>query len=484
MKLTWKPKIASGTRGVSFAAIGLAAILLGSVCPQASAATYAIELLAAQGTGVDVNDTGTVVGIESKVGFCPAPYPSCFSSNVVSVWPPGTVKPVALPAPQGLLFLSPRAINSAGWIAGTASIFDAIFRPQPVVWRPNGIGGYTAHELGLLPGNTISRVAGIDDLNRVVGYDTISDINPPDAAPFLWDPVGGLQNLATRGFPNEIPLAVSPKGTVALTDKWYRLDGGPQSVRANAPLPPGFVAAEASADINDKGDQARFLIASGSQSIAYFYRYVVGTRVWQQLSQAGTGRLSRYGIGSIDIRLNVTGTVQGSGVIAAGRSGLAQTLTSQVSPAYGGVPVIAGGGRNASGRILAQVMFGRSPGRLALLVPILPCATSCVRIATLKLTAKLVTTCRIRNEVSAALTVTDELGRRLPGVAVSGRFLDDYWLDRRVSGITDPSGVVRFIHRGPGCVGAIAFLAESAKSPGRVFDRTQGALTTFVIPGQ
>jgi hypothetical protein len=80
------------------------------------------------------------------------------------------------------------------------------------------------------------------------------------------------------------------------------------------------------------------------------------------------------------------------------------------------------------------------------------------------------------------VTVTDEAGQPLADVQVAGHFLDDYWLDRRVTGKTNDRGRVRFVHDGPACVGAVAFLVDRAAAPGRTFDRTTGILTDWVIP--
>ena len=107
-------------------------------------------------------------------------------------------------------------------------------------------------------------------------------------------------------------------------------------------MPAGFTNAEAGGQINDAGDQARFLITGGSQNVAYLFRYIASTTLWQQLHPAGTGRLASYGTGSIDNRRNVTGTVLSTGVFAPGPTGFAQSLTDLLSPAYAGVSVVTG----------------------------------------------------------------------------------------------------------------------------------------------
>jgi hypothetical protein len=86
-------------------------------------------------------------------------------------------------------------------------------------------------------------------------------------------------------------------------------------------------------------------------------------------------------------------------------------------------------------------------------------------------------------QAQARLTVKDETGVPLSGVRVTGHFFDDYWLDETVVGKTNSNGQVTFKHVGPPCVGAIAFLVTNAEArPARTFDRTQGSLTTYVIP--
>lgn len=425
-----------------------------------------------------MNDAGDIVGVIQTPGRC-FPYPSCWVNNTVVVWPAGQQRAIPLPAPEGQPFIAVSGLNAAGWLAGTVSSGLVDFAPQPVAWEPSE-SGYTLHAIGLLPGNTIARVAGIDDLNRVVGYSTDSTIAPLNAAPFVWDPVGGLRNLTASGFPNEIPLALSPHGAVALLKGWYRLDE-PGVVTPNAPPPAGFTP-EASAKINDAGDQARFLITTGSQNIAYFYRHVSASGEWQQLSALGSGRLSRYGIGSINDASDITGTIASSGVIAAGPEGLSTSLAAQLSPAYGGMPITSAKSLNKKGHILASAELGGHSLRLVRLFPIKPCTASCLRVANLQLVAKRVTECRASNQVSVTLTVTDEAGKRQPGVQLRGRFLDGYWLDKRVSGATDTRGVVRFTHTGRACVGAITFFVDQASAKGRVFDRSQGILVKSIIP--
>ena len=88
----------------------------------------------------------------------------------------------------------------------------------------------------------------------------------------------------------------------------------------------------------------------------------------------------------------------------------------------------------------------------------------------------------MRNDFGARVTVTNEFGTVLPGALVSGRFLDDYWMNRRVSGTTNAQGWVQFQSSGVCGVGAIAFLVDNVVAGNRTFDRTTGILTNYKIP--
>jgi hypothetical protein len=130
--------------------------------------------------------------------------------------------------------------------------------------------------------------------------------------------------------------------------------------------------------------------------------------------------------------------------------------------------------------------------RLMRLVPASPCGANCIRVSQVQMTGRFVQDpahpgqCApggpAHNLVEARITVADESGTRLAGVRVVGRFLDDYWTNAPVSGITDAQGMVRFTHKGLCGVGAVAFLVDHAMLNARQFDRTTGVVTNFVIP--
>jgi hypothetical protein len=78
--------------------------------------------------------------------------------------------------------------------------------------------------------------------------------------------------------------------------------------------------------------------------------------------------------------------------------------------------------------------------------------------------------------------VTDQAGRAVARARVTGRFLDQYYLAEPVAGITGRNGTVKFVHKGPACVGAIAILVDDVTKRGRVLDVSTGELADFVIP--
>jgi hypothetical protein len=384
----------------------------------------------------------------------------------------------------GYSTITPVGINSSGWVAGYAGD-PTTTGARAVLWEPSG-SSYTIINLGVIPGTTSSSAAGIDDQGRVIGWSTTGGAFPTATAPFVWSQTGGLTNLSAQGFPNEFPLAISPGGTVATPGYWYRLND-PNSVTKLAPPPPGFSGPGSyPAAINDAGDQARFQISTSSSFFLYLFRYN-HAGIWQQLWLSPTGTLAPSGIGSINTFGDVIATVEGVGLVAYGPNELAQPLAAKLSLAYGGQDVTIGGPSNEFGQILTQVIIGRSQ-RLVRLTEAVSCITNCSRVASIQLVGKMLgfprgqCTTQASNSVTATLTVTDELGKPLAGAAVAGRFLDDYYLNELVAGVTNRKGTVKLTHKGPACVGAIALLVDNVTQGSRRLDRTTGILTNYVIP--
>lgn len=457
----------------------------GALRASSVAAVYYPEFVATAATGVAMNAAGDVVGTSYLDPGCGS---FCLPTLETVVWRGGVR--VVLPGVPGFpaSYIYPVALNSAGTIAGSAGIPGS--STHAVVWTPSG-PGYVAQDLGALPGMSASTAAGIDEQGRVVGWSSTGGAIPTAAAPFLWSAAGGMVNLAAQGYPNDIPLAMSPGGVVATPGFTYQLG----SLASVAPLPPppsGFYTPGTYATvINDAGDQARFMVSTSSQNLVYPFR-LPRAGSWQQISTSGTGHLSRYGMGSINAAQDVVFTVLSTGMVAAGPAGVGQPLGSLVSPAYPGATVGVGGPMNSAGQILTQVMIGRSQ-RLMRLTPATPCGANCIVVSALSMTGQFVQdpafpgSCfqggRMYNTSTATVTATSETGAPLGGVQVRGRFLDDYWTDSVKVGTTSASGVVTFTHKGLCGVGAIAFLVDQATLGTRTLDRTRGVLTSFVIPG-
>ena len=479
---------------VAAALLGLLAATVTGLAPAVVAAdpptSYAVEFVSAAARNAVMNDRGVIAGVRLTLlpGCTPA---TCAPTPELVVWSGGTVIP--LPLLPGWSSITAVGINASGWVAGYAGDPTST-GARAVVWKPMG-ASYTAIDLGVLPGTTSSWAAGIDDSGRAVGWSTTGGAFPTATAPFVWSEATGLVDLTAQGFPNDMPQAVSPGGTVATPAYWYRLDD-PSSVTRLASPPPGFTGpGNYPAAINDAGDQVRFLISTGAQFLPYLFRYHnAGT--WQQIWFSPAGHLAPYGVGSINGAGDLTATVGGVGLVAYGPSGLAEPLAARLSLAYGGAAVTRGGSITSSGEILSGMVIGRA-ARLVRLLPATSCANDCIRIVSIQMEGTFIPdpsdpdgcTPLAANHVVATLTVKSEGKnfRNIPylplrDVTVTGRFLDDYYLDAPFIGTTDARGMLKFVHDGPACVGAIAFFVDDATRTGLVLDRTIGRLTNYVIP--
>jgi len=473
--------VSAAILAIAFALVGPATVLAESPSDGVLAPIiYAPDFLSAVAYGVAMNDAGDIVGTSYRDTGCG---PFCLAPLETVLWKAGVR--IVLPSVPGFTGTAVTDINKKAWISGSAGVFGFT---DAVVWEPNG-NTYTAIDLGVLPGTAHSVAVGIDDTNRVVGYVTaLSGFQTP----FMWTEAGGMVDLTKQGFPNEIPLGISSGGTVATYGHWYHL-GDPASVTALAPPPSGgWFVVNAPVAINDAGDQARGLAIGTEHPFTYVYRYHhVGTGMWQQIDFTGTGSQSPGGIGSINSAEDITNTVSGAAQIAYGPDGLNQSLDALFSPAYKS-QIIGGGPMNASSQILAQVMVGLA-GRLMRLTPARICGTFCIKVSALLVHAKFHQDpndpghCTPGNKkeynlVQARATVTSENGTKLSGVLVSGRFMDEYWTNARVTGITNSQGVVVFNFKGSCGVGTEAFIVENAKKAPLFFDKTVGVLAGSALP--
>lgn len=459
----------------------LAAGLL-AAAPSAQALTYAIDFVATAAGGAAMDPAGRIVGgLANLAPTCPTCQPTF---SVPSVWLDGKRFTLTLPANRA--YLGFVGVNAQGQLLANAWSGDST-TSTPVIWKARADqSGFDSVALPPLPGKASAEATGIDDQGRVVGSSNTWFTSPDES--FLWTQAGGTVALTSLGHPGEKPLGMSPGGTVGTASFSYQL-GQPSSTVTVAPSPAGWRRESIlGVSINDRGDRAFGMLTTSSSTLVYLWRYhAEGT--WQQISFGGTGSLSSAGIGAIDSQATVVGTELSTGMRAQGPDGTVQTLTSFLSPAYAGVTITSGNDLGTGGVVLASSNIGRA-GRLTKLVPVQPCTTNCLRVSSLTVTGKITypprspgrCTARAKTTASAQLKVVDENGLAVPGAVVTGRFLDDYYLDGKVTLTTNSQGLVTAQHSGPACVGAIAFFVDGVSKTGRTLDRTSGKLTSFVIP--
>src|SRR5688572_25095510 len=122
----------------------------GDLAPSAIAMMYAADFVATAATAVAMNDSGHVTGTSYPDPGC-GPY--CLPPLEAVVWR-GT-KRIVLPPIPGQSDIHVRDINNKGWVAGITGFPGT--NSHAAVWVRNG-GGYTAMDLGTLPGTTFAEV--------------------------------------------------------------------------------------------------------------------------------------------------------------------------------------------------------------------------------------------------------------------------------------------------------------------------------------
>jgi len=459
--------------------VRLLALIVGAgVAGAAQAETYALDFIATASSGHVMNRAGTVVaGTTTLAPTCAGCSPTY---SVPSIWVNGKRSTVAIPAGASYLQFAGAAVD--GWVAGTAMRFDST-GGAGYVWVPRADGsGVDATAIGTLNGLQDAMPAGIDDQHRVFGL-ARTWMQAQDS--FVWNPAGGISSLSAAGYPSDPPVAVSPAATIATATLTYRY-GNLNSVTVVAQPPSGYYGTSSTQTgaINDAGMRASMLLATTSQNYRYLARYTDASG-WQVLSGAVSGSVP-YGVGGVNPDGSLTATLTSTGYRAAGPSGGIQTLSSQISPAYGTVSVGNGGDLADNGAILAQASIGQSL-RMVKLTPVSACSgSSCMTVSALTMTGRMKgTSCTATatNSVTAKVTVTDPAtGLVVSGATVRGRFLDDYYLDKPVALATNSSGVASFSTTTAACTGAIAFLVDGVDKSGRTLDRTRGKLAAYVIP--
>ena len=120
------------------------------------------------GNAFDLNANGVVVGRMSS-GACGGDTPAAWQNGVYQ----------RLTAPPGVTSYGAYRVNGLGLIGGNATSL--------VRWTPDGQGGYTSEDLGLLPGTGSCVVNGINESGVMTG--------DCDSRAFVWDSANGLRDL-------------------------------------------------------------------------------------------------------------------------------------------------------------------------------------------------------------------------------------------------------------------------------------------------
>lgn len=79
--------------------------------------------------------------------------------------------PHYLPLPSGMVSAWAQDLNDLGVIVGrTGPAFSPEFGGRPVVWEPDGLGGYSVRILDALPGQTQGSATAINNVGDIVGW--------------------------------------------------------------------------------------------------------------------------------------------------------------------------------------------------------------------------------------------------------------------------------------------------------------------------
>lgn len=154
------------------------------------------------GAATAINEKGQVVGIS---GTCDVAV-GAFSAKHALLWEDGRV--VNLPTLGGAGWNTPIVINNRGEIAGFSDlpgdVSGGVLTPNfhAVLWTRD----HVIHDLGTLPGDTISEATGLNDKGQVVG------VSFPSSHAFIWQD-GVMTDLNTL-IPSDSPLELISTGDI------------------------------------------------------------------------------------------------------------------------------------------------------------------------------------------------------------------------------------------------------------------------------
>lgn len=128
--------------------------LLAPVQSQAAIPAYSAEFVG-PGLTATMNEVGVIIGNE-------------FATDPGQPWYNNGNGPTNLPLPTGVLAARVSDINDAGVIVGTAYRDGQITSDRPVIWTPNGIGGYDVDMLPLAGSATRGGAVAINNLGQIL----------------------------------------------------------------------------------------------------------------------------------------------------------------------------------------------------------------------------------------------------------------------------------------------------------------------------
>jgi probable HAF family extracellular repeat protein len=154
------------------------------------------------GAATAINEKGQIVGIS---GTCDVAV-GAYSAKHALLWEDGRV--INLPTLGGAGWNTPIAINNRGEIAGFADlpgdISGGVLTPNfhAVLWTKD----HAIHDLGTLPGDSISEATGINDRGQIVG------VSFPSSHAFIWQ--DGVMTDLNSLIPSDSPLELISTGDI------------------------------------------------------------------------------------------------------------------------------------------------------------------------------------------------------------------------------------------------------------------------------
>lgn len=242
--------------------------LLALAAPAATQApSLALEFLGPAGSVNALSETGVIVG-QVQVGAATRGFVASAGHA-----------PVLLPLPAGDKGSWALDVSEQGVIVGATSVQTSPeFGGRAVAWQPDGVGGYTVHELGKLPGHSGSIATAVNNLGDIVGWSNSGMFRYA----VLFTAPGGVLDLNPWGVFD--PQAINDQ-RVLVDKQARRMDLDTMTVQ-NLGLPPGppSYSATTGYDINELGHLAGTAVLATSTSCVYQATRFVDGAGWQMLT--------------------------------------------------------------------------------------------------------------------------------------------------------------------------------------------------------